>query len=98
MNRHGRKISVIGLSCVGSLIPMINESDKRLNLVHDKRMKPIMNINDLNTIEQLELKWSTKTGHFLKRISYRIPVQIPTGISSLMLKVFVYHYKTPNNQ
>ena len=33
---------------------MINESDKHLNLVHDKRMKPIMNINDLNTIEQLE--------------------------------------------
>ena len=32
-----------------------NESDKRLNLVHDRRMKPIMNINDLNTIEQLEL-------------------------------------------
>ena len=31
-----------------------NESDKRLNLVHDKKMKPIMNINDLNTIEQLE--------------------------------------------
>ena len=32
-----------------------NESDKRLNLVHDRRMKPIMNINDLNTLEQLEL-------------------------------------------
>ena len=31
-----------------------NEPDKRLNLVHDKRMKPIMNINDLNTIEQME--------------------------------------------
>lgn len=31
-----------------------NESDKRLNLVHDKRMKPIMNINDLATLEQLE--------------------------------------------
>ena len=31
-----------------------NESDKRLNLVHDRRMKPIMNINELNTIEQLE--------------------------------------------
>jgi hypothetical protein len=31
-----------------------NESDKRLNLVHDKKIKPIMNINDLNTIEQLE--------------------------------------------
>ena len=30
------------------------ESDKPLNLIHDKRMKPIMNINDLNTIEQLE--------------------------------------------
>jgi len=33
---------------------MLNESDKRLNLAHDKRMKPIMNINDLNTIEQME--------------------------------------------
>jgi hypothetical protein len=33
---------------------MINESDKRLNLVHDKRMKPIMKLNDLNTIEQME--------------------------------------------
>ena len=33
---------------------MINASDKHLNLVHDKRMKPIMNINDLNTLEQLE--------------------------------------------
>ena len=33
---------------------MENESDKRLSLVHDKRMKPIMNISDLNTIEQLE--------------------------------------------
>ena len=31
-----------------------NESDKRLNLVHDKRMKPVMNINDLNTIAQME--------------------------------------------
>lgn len=31
-----------------------NESDKRLSLGHDKKMKPIMNINDLNTIEQLE--------------------------------------------
>ncbi len=31
-----------------------NESDKRLNLVHDRRMKPIMNINDLNIFEQLE--------------------------------------------
>ena len=30
------------------------ESDKRLNLVHDERMKPIMNINDLNTIEHME--------------------------------------------
>jgi hypothetical protein len=43
-------------------LPMLNESDKRLNLVQDRRMKPIMNINDLNTpvlsgvegIEQLE--------------------------------------------
>ena len=33
---------------------MINESDNRLNIVHDKRMKLIMNINDLKTIEQLE--------------------------------------------
>ena len=39
-----------------------NESDKHLNLVHGRRMKAIMNINDLNTpvlsgvegIEQLE--------------------------------------------
>jgi hypothetical protein len=33
---------------------MKNESDKRLTLLHDKKMKPTMNINDLNTIEQLE--------------------------------------------
>jgi hypothetical protein len=33
---------------------MINESDKRLNLVHDRRMNVIMGINDLKTIEQLE--------------------------------------------
>ena len=30
------------------------ESDKRLNLVHDRGMNLIMNINDLKTIEQLE--------------------------------------------
>jgi len=29
-----------------------NESGKRLNLVHDKRMEPIVNINELNTLEQ----------------------------------------------
>jgi hypothetical protein len=27
----------------------LNESDKRLTLVHDTSMKPIMNINNLNT-------------------------------------------------
>ena len=31
-----------------------NESDKRLKLVHDRRMNLIMNINGLKTIEQLE--------------------------------------------
>ncbi|MEY3759054.1 MAG: hypothetical protein RIR39_545 [Pseudomonadota bacterium] len=30
------------------------EPDKRLNLIHDRRMNLIMNINDLKTIEQLE--------------------------------------------
>ena len=30
------------------------ESDKRVNPVHERRMKPIMNINGLKTIEQLE--------------------------------------------
>lgn len=33
---------------------MLNESDKLLNLVHDRTMKSIMNITDFNTIEQLE--------------------------------------------
>ena len=33
---------------------MVNESEKALNLVHDRRMNPIMNINDLKTIEQVE--------------------------------------------
>ena len=30
------------------------EPDKRLSLVHYKRMKPITNIKDLSTIEQME--------------------------------------------
>jgi hypothetical protein len=31
-----------------------NEPGQRLNLVHDRRLKPITNINGLKTIEQLE--------------------------------------------
>jgi hypothetical protein len=33
---------------------MVNDPDKRLSLVHDRRMKPTMNINGLKTIGQLE--------------------------------------------
>ncbi len=49
-------------------------------------------------MSQLVVKWPTKTGHFLKQSSCRIPAQIPAGIGSLMLNAFVCHYKTPDNQ
>lgn len=35
-------------------LPIPNESDRRLNLAHDKKLNLIMNINNLKTIAQLE--------------------------------------------
>lgn len=46
------------------------EPDKSLNLVHDRRTKPIRNINDLNTIDPLE--------QFLTSVNKEKQNQIPS--------------------
>ncbi len=56
-----------------------NKPDKRLNLVHDKRMKPVMNISDLNTIAQMEQFFAGDQAVAFLAASSNLPFAVAVG-------------------